>query len=155
MRLDKIKRFRVPHTIVAETEHHLRVAGSDGHELFVLWSGSPAGEVFDVQTRHIPKQTAYQLPTGLCVRIEGDELHRLNVWLYESGEVLAAQVHAHPADAYHSGTDDTYPVVATPGALSVVAPDFCRRGLLTDDAALYRLDGAGWTRQPQDIVEVV
>ena len=43
-----------------------------------------------------PKQTAYRLAGGLCVRVEADELHRLNVWLYEHAERLAIQVHSPP-----------------------------------------------------------
>ena len=68
----------------------------------------------------MPRQTAYRLSEGLCVRVEGPELHRLNIWLYEHHELLAVQVHAHPTDAYHSETDDTYPIVTTRGGLSLV-----------------------------------
>src|SRR5258708_7476442 len=99
--------------IVAKTEETLRSAGAEGYEAFVLWSGRQNGRTFDVRTAHVPQQKSYRLPSGLCVRVEGDELHRLNVWLYESGEVLAVQVHAHPDEAYHSETANAYPIVAT------------------------------------------
>lgn len=154
MTLQQVDRFRVGADLVESTEQALRTAGAQGHELFVLWSGRIDGTVFDVTTAHVPKQTAYRLDTGLCVRVDGDELHRLNVWLYESGEVLGAQVHAHPSRAYHSDTDDTYPIVSAPGALSIVAPDFCRRGLLVTDSALFRLDPPGWSPATTAFVQV-
>lgn len=155
MSLVEVSRFRVPAEVVARTEQALREAGANGYELFVLWSGERDGDVFDVRTPHIPKQTSYRLTTGLCVRVEGDELHRLNVWLYDAGEMLAVQVHAHPRRAYHSDTDNAYPVVATLGGLSIVAPDFCRAGLFSRGTMVYRLAAGGWSRQRRRVVEVV
>ena len=78
------------------------------------------------------------------MRVEADELHRLNVWLYESAERLAIQVHSHPTEAFHSDTDDTYPIVTTLGGLSLVVPDFARYGVRGPETALYRLSSAGW-----------
>lgn len=152
--LTDVDRFFVPSQIVQHTEESLREAGSKGYEMFVLWSGCQRDRAFHIKTPHVPKQTSYRLESGLCVRVEGPELHRLNMWLYEAGEMLAVQVHAHPADAYHSDTDDTYPIVATLGGLSIVVPDFCSRGLFTDGTAIYRLEPKGWIEQPRDLVEV-
>ena len=154
MMLAEVERFHVSAVIVQQTEETLRSAGAEGHEAFVLWSGRQNGRLFNVRTIHVPKQQAYRLNSGLCVRVDGDELHRLNVWLYEAGEILAVQVHAHPDAAYHSETDDTYPIVATLGGLSIVAAEFCRSGLLTSSTAIYRLYSDGWTEQAADIVQV-
>ncbi len=155
MTLADVSCFCVPAGIVEETERALLQAGTEGHELFVLWSGCQDGSLFEVRTPHIPKQTSYRLRNGLCVRVEGEELHRLNRWLYEAGEILAVQVHAHPGRAFHSTTDNTYPIVATVGGLSIVAPDFCRRGLLTREAAVYRLERYGWVEKPSNLVQVI
>jgi hypothetical protein len=152
--LADVERFFVPSRIVEHTEESLREAGSNGYEMFVLWSGCQRGRAFDIKTPHVPKQMSYRLESGLCVRVEGPELHRLNMWLYESGEMLAVQVHAHPTDAYHSETDDSYPIVATLGGLSIVVPDFCGRGVFTKGTAIYRLEPKGWIEQPSGLVEV-
>jgi len=87
------------------------------------------------------------------VRVEGDELHRLNVWLFEHHEQLAAQVHSHPTEAYHSETDDTYPIVTVRGGLSLVVPDFGRSGLRGKGVASYRLGISGWDELAQDEVQ--
>lgn len=34
------------------------------------------------------------------------------------------QIHTHPQEAFHSATDDTYPLMCHPGFLSLVIPDF-------------------------------
>jgi hypothetical protein len=144
----------VPQDIVEHTERNLRRAGADGFEMFVLWTGLIDGTRFDVRTGHVPHQTASRSKKGLSVRVEGEALHGLNVWLYERKEVLGAQVHAHPTDAYHSDTDDTFPIVTMLGGLSLVVPDFCRAGLLAGSAA-YRLTEDGWTKSERAVDELI
>jgi hypothetical protein len=147
---ESIRRFVVPANVVTETDAQLRDAGTSQVERFVLWSGVADGEVFHVRTAHVPEQTAYRLARGLCVRVGGDALHRLNVWLFEAHEQLAVQVHSHPTDAYHSDTDDTFPIVTTRGGLSVVVPDFGRDGLRGPGVACYRLNATGWQELDDD-----
>jgi hypothetical protein len=146
MSLAHISRFDVSAVIVEKTETAIRRAGADGYELFVLWTGTASEGIFTVRTPHVPAQTSYRLETGLCVRVGGDELHRLNMWLYEAGEVLAVQIHSHPTRAYHSDTDDAYPIVTQIGGLSIVLPDFGARGLTGPGVASYRLATSGWRR---------
>jgi hypothetical protein len=104
----------------------------------------PDGDEFFVRTAHVPRQTAYRTHHGLYVRVEGNELHRLNVWLYENREQLGVQVHSHPTDAFHSDLDDAYPMVTMPGGLSIVVPDFGAHGIRGDGVAYYRLSAKGW-----------
>lgn len=144
MTLESVQRFDIPHRIVEMTESALRDFGSQGFERFVLWSGSGQESSFQVRTIHIPEQNAYKLESGLCVRVEGNELHRLNRWLFDAGETLAIQIHSHPTTAYHSDTDDAYPIVTQLGGLSLVIPYFCRQSLFNSGWAAYRLDRDGW-----------
>lgn len=146
MNLADVQRFEVAADIVTRTEEAVRRAGADGYELFVLWTGALVGDTFTIRTPHVPAQTSHRLETGLCVRVEGDELHRLNRWLYEAGEVLAVQVHSHPTHAYHSDTDDTYAMVTQLGGLSIVLPDFGAHGFADPGVATYRLNTSGWQR---------
>ena len=141
---ESLRQFTVPRIICDETDVQLREAGRDGAERFVLWSGIVEGNSFHVRTMHVPRQRAYRLSEGLCVRVEGEELHRLNVWLFEHRERLAVQVHSHPTDAYHSDTDDAFPIVTTRGGLSLVVPDFGLTGVRGPRTALYRLGMSGW-----------
>lgn len=145
MTLNQLEMICVPQTVVHETEGHLRRAGRRGLELFVLWSGTLSTSEFTVRTVHVPRQTSYRMKSGLMVRVDGDALHRLNSWLYEHRETLAVQVHAHPTNAFHSETDDTYPIVTATGSISIVAADFCRDGLISDASAVYRLGEHGWS----------
>jgi len=159
MTLASIKVFRVRKSTVNETEEALATAGRHGCEAFVLWSGIASDEMFDIQTTHVPKQTAYKFEDGICVRVDGEELHRLNRWLYDAGETLAVQIHSHPTDAYHSKTDDAYPIVTLVGGLSIVVPDFAAQGMTDRGVAAYRLSPGGWRelshRRKKKLIEYV
>ena len=159
MNLEHIQRFVVPSKVIDETIEPLRNAGEEGFERFVLWSGHQDGARMLIRTIHVPAQTAYKTSSGLMVRVEGEALHKLNSWLYAHGEVLAAQVHAHPTEAFHSGTDDEFPIVTALGGLSVVVPDFAMRGFFVGGLEAYRLTGKGWRRvrprRVRRLIEVV
>ena len=158
MSLQGVQRFRIQASAISETEETIRSAGQDGYELFVIWSGSHDGDTFTVAEVHVPHQISYKLDGGLCVRIDGSELHRLNVWLYESQQVIGAQIHSHPVEAFHSEIDDTYPIATLDGSLSIVLPFFGRDGFGSKDIAAYRLDRDAWselTRPLSDVMEVV
>lgn len=150
MTLETIRTFCVTQETVEHTDTALRDAGKNGHERFALWTGTTRGNLFSVDHLYVPDQRGYQFADGLCVRVGADALHKLNVWLYRNHQILAVQIHTHPQDAYHSETDDTYPIVTILGGLSLVVPRFCREGLLCDDLAVYRLGADGWTRQSPD-----
>ena len=144
MTLKLTKRFRVPARSVRETVQAIRSAGKDGYELFVLWSGRIVSNDFIVDTVHVPKQTSYKLESGLCVTVNGDELHKLNQWLYRNRQIIGAQVHSHPTEAYHSPTDDAYPIATLEGSFSIVLPFFGRDGWESDGIAIYRLESGIW-----------
>ncbi len=158
MSLQGVRRFRVKARAICATLEAIRSAGQDGYEAFVLWSGTQDGDRFNVSQVHVPRQTSYRLDSGLCVRIDGSELHRLNVWLYEAQQIIGVQVHSHPRHAYHSATDDTYPIATLVGSLSIVLPFFGRDGWRATGIAVYRLGNDGWVELPDplsDLVEVI
>ncbi len=136
-----VRTFVIPSAVVAETISFLRKVGALGSEGFVLWSGTRTGaRSFRFASVLIPEQCAMETEHGLLVTVEGEALFRVNKAVYERNEVLAAQVHTHPTDAYHSSTDDTFPLVTLVGALSIVLPDFAREAPGDIDRwAWYRL----------------
>ena len=92
MTLRGVRRFRIKANAIRETEEAIQAAGQDGYELFAVWSGTRDEDTFKVAKVHVPGQASYKLDTGLCVRVDGSELHRLNVWLYEAHQVIGVQV---------------------------------------------------------------
>ncbi|MDE8654323.1 hypothetical protein PYV00_21735 [Novosphingobium sp. H3SJ31-1] len=60
--------------------------------------------------------------------------------LAEAGEGVRVQIHTHPGAAYHSATDDAFPILATPGFLSLVIPRFALGPVGLEKAFLARFD---------------
>ena len=140
-----VRTFIVPVSIIEGTVAFLREVGVEGFEGFVLWAGTlVAAGRFEFRSFVVPEQRAMMTDTGLLVTVEGKALFMVNKSLHERGEILAAQVHSHPTSAYHSSTDDTYPLATLVGALSIVVPDFARNAPADLDRwAWYRLSRSG------------
>lgn len=142
--LEDVARFSVPPEVVDATDQALRHAGAYGAECFVLWVGRADGNRFRVEKEYVPEQSAYRMPDGLCITVDGEELHRLNKWLYQHDLSLGVQVHTHPTRAYHSDTDSAYPIVTQRGGISIVVPNFASDGLRGRGVETYRLGRSGW-----------
>lgn len=147
MNLEGAIRFKVARSLVAQTDDALRAIGRQGYEGIAVWTGVlNAASEFIVEEVVVPRQQALRTADGLCVTVDGDELHRINVMLYLSGRSIGCQIHTHPTTAYHSDTDDAFAIAAQLGSLSLVVPYFCRHGLLGEGVATYRLAKNGWRR---------
>lgn len=152
---EPIQSVRITASMVGETEMALREAGDEGFELFVLWAGIRKDVTFNVLSVHAPSQQSHRTATGLYVHVGGEELFRLNQWLYQHGQLLGVQVHTHPFDAYHSETDDAFPMVTRRGGLSIVVADFCQHGLLTAGTAVFHLAASGWVASDISIEQLL
>lgn len=149
----RIERVRVPLEMALEAHAHLQRAGRQGLEGFALWAGIIEGMVARVCATYIPEQRGLRMHEGLLVVVDGEELHRLNRWLYREGLTLITQLHSHPGPAYHSETDDAFPITTAAGSLSLVVPDFARDPFALASCAVYRLSEQGaWSGLTQEEV---
>lgn len=137
--LSLINKVNLPLQCVTEVYKHLRYMGREQLEGVALLVGRSNDAVFDIMATIIPAQNSYQLESGLLYSVPGEELFRINKLLYENQLTLIAQVHSHPGAAYHSDTDDAYPIVTVQGGLSIVVPNFGYDAFDLDDWAVYRL----------------
>jgi hypothetical protein len=117
----------------------LRYAGSKGVEGICLFAGKINDTTFIVEETIIPSQKSYILEQGLMYSVDSEELHRLNIWLYQNEMQLIAQIHSHPGEAYHSLADDRYPIVDAFGGISIVVPYFAVGEVSLLNTAVYRL----------------
>jgi hypothetical protein len=130
-------------TLVRAREYLLR-PGRRGNEGFVLFLGTLAEPVALVQTVVFPAQRALVGADGVGVHVSGDELFRISRWAADHGQIVLGQMHTHPTRAFHSTTDDTYPLVSLPGAFSIVVPNFARAPIDLLHCACYRCQEGAW-----------
>ena len=151
-----IKKLNLPSMCIEDVYSHLRLAGNKGVEGVTLWAGVVNESCFEVKNTIIPKQEAFNHDGGLLYTVDGDELHKINVWLYQNKMTLIAQIHSHPGRAYHSDTDDAYPIITTVGGISIVIPDFGFKPISIDDWAVYRLnEQKQWIKQSKKEVNLL
>lgn len=141
--LAHVTELRVPSSVLLEGYEFMRSAGRMRLEGLVLWAGKQQNRVFSVTELIIPTQKALTTAEGVCAIVEADEMRRLNMYLYRSSLELAAQVHTHPTEAYHSLTDDENAIATTIGSFSIVVPNFAVVDYALSECAVYRLDARG------------
>lgn len=134
-----VRRVDVPARCAKAAQEHLQAVGRRGYEGMALWVGKRQDSVFVVEETIIPKQQGHKTPSGVYVEVGGEELHRINVWLYDHDMELIAQLHSHPTDAYHSSTDDEFPIATTIGSISIVLPNYAVDPFAVKNCAVYRL----------------
>ena len=144
---------RVPSVIVRDTLEHLRRAGSYERELVIAWHGKRSASGIEVTRLSIPEQTG----TTYSFKVSEEGMRRLRADLAAQRELVAAQIHAHPAEAFHSHADDRGALVGHLGALSIVLPQFaaeCTVANFAAVAAVFELHGTGrWREVPRASLE--
>lgn len=133
--------LRLVGDIVRTTFRILRECGRGECECAVYWTG-PAGEnLVDGFEHPIHKRSAFGY------EIDDNWLTELWKRLAASKRSVKAQVHTHPGEAFHSATDDEWPIVSQAGFLSIVIPDFAAGEPSLDTAWIGRLRADGnWRR---------
>lgn len=144
-----MQRYRVPIGVLDETFKYFRGCGAAGRECQVLWIG-PWSDVLRVSeavhTRHRSHAFGFE--------VESEWLNGFWLELASRKMGIRCQVHTHPGRAFHSGTDDKFPIVHIQGFLSLVIPNFGNGQIGFDRAYLARLTERGeWERA--DVSEVI
>ena len=127
-----------PDKVVDETLGHLKAAGAAQRECLVLWLAHRLNDRLNVVMAHRPEQRAWRDRFVVDVA----EMATLKALLRKDRLMIAAQVHSHPREAFHSLADDNGAFIRHQGALSFVLPYFARDvsvSTFLPDAALYEL----------------
>jgi len=129
--------LEIPSALIVETVEHLRAARYS--ERVVLWLGRPHADVVTVSQVYVPIQIA----DAGYFRIPSDGMAALFGHMRAARLMVAAQVHTHPQEAFHSPVDDEWAIVRHEGGLSLVVPRFCQKTTAASfgiDAKVFRLD---------------
>lgn len=115
-----MKPLMLDEKILSETLHHLQEGGKKRIECVVLWLGREEESFIKIHQVYRPEQMA-----GADVfRIPPVSMQKLLTELGEKDLMIAAQVHSHPHEAFHSRADDAWAIVRHIDALSLVLPNF-------------------------------
>lgn len=138
---------------IEHTLRYLQEAGRRSIECVVLWFGRREDAVIRVQQVYRPVQMA----RADMFRIPPDPMEAILSEISSKRLMIAAQVHSHPFEAFHSKADDAWALVCHAGALSLVVPDFALKTSsvnFMEDAKLFRLTpGNRWREVPGGEIE--
>jgi hypothetical protein len=134
--------YRLSHRILDETFVHFRSCGSGKRECQVLWV-SP-WEAPETITKAVHPEHEAHLG-GFVL----DDRWLNDFWFTLARENLGIriQVHTHPREAFHSATDDAFPIIHTTGFLSLVIPNFGLGSIGFDNAYLTEIHENGRWRK--------
>lgn len=139
----------VPTRVVAASLDVLQEAGRLRRECVVLWLSRRGENEINVVEAYRPEQVTaedyFQLPRASITALF-DVLRTRKL-------MVAAQVHTHPEQAFHSVADDKWAIVRHVNALSLVLPYFAmntRASSFLADSAIFMLsrDNA-WREVPR------
>lgn len=141
--------LRLTSNIVETSFEVLRACGGGKCECAVYWTGPSAEDLVDGIEHPVHRRSPF-----------GYEVH--DNWLTKFWKQLAvsrrsikAQVHTHPREAFHSATDDRWPIISQAGFLSVVIPNFAAGMPTLNDAWIGRLQPNGGWQQLTAAAEAV
>jgi hypothetical protein len=134
--------LRLPGRLLEETFGHFRRCGQGRRECQVLWVGPWSDSTRISRAVH----SGHRAHAG---GFDVDDGWLSDFWLKlaEEGLGVRVQVHTHPTHAFHSPTDDAFPVLQTPGFLSLVIPDFALGAIGFQAAYLTELQPDGGWRE--------
>lgn len=141
----------LPRQLLDETFDRLRSCGGGRRECQALWVGpwsDPKRISRVVHPQHSASAVGFTLADNWLTAFWSS--------LAEAGEGVRVQVHTHPGAAYHSTTDDAFPILTVPGFLSLVIPRFALGPIGFEGAFLARLGEDGcWREVPiRDHLEI-
>jgi len=122
--------------LLTETIRRLQDIGKSGREYMIFWLGVRQEKSIKIKEVYTP----LQITSRISIQIPQRGMQGLFKRLREKRYILAAQVHIHPLEAYHSEADDYLAILRHEGALSFVLPYFGLRTTPTtffEDAVCY------------------
>lgn len=140
---------KCPLALLDKTLLQLRAAGQRRQECIMLWLGRRNGDSIDVVDAYRPEQNARED----MFHIPRTSMNALYSELRQRRLMVAAQVHSHPKEAFHSRADDQWAIIRHRGALSLVVPYFASETFASnflDHTKVFQFsDNAKWAEVPK------
>jgi hypothetical protein len=145
-------RYKLKFDILSRTFYHFRRCGNGERECQVLWISTwQAPEIITdvVHSSHVAHADGFV--------VDANWLNQFWSHLANTDAGIRVQVHTHAQRAFHSPSDDSYPVIHSPGFLSLVIPNFAVGPIGFDGAYLAKIeqDGAWREVRCEDHLQIV
>jgi len=121
----QIAHFRILPDVLWRTRRYLQTFGRKRTEGYLCWSGVPTGtEEVQIRSCIFPPDFEPSESSSGHLEIGIQRAFGMGQIVAQREELIFAQVHSHPAEAFHSPIDDARPISHRPGFMSIVVPHF-------------------------------
>lgn len=121
---NKIHSVKVLETVFQKTLKELRKVGEKNKEGIAYWSGTLNETNATIKNVMFADEYPEFYNEELFASVSLDMSFKIGEKIHQREEILFAQVHTHPFEAFHSYVDDTYPISHRIGFFSIVIPYF-------------------------------
>lgn len=136
--------YRLPRRMIEETFATFRSCGAGERECQLYWASSWDDPLFLTDVVHPRHKSSFH-----GVTLESAWISKFWLELADRGLGVRVQVHTHPGEAFHSDTDDAFPLIHEAGFLSLVIPDFAAGPIGFKRAYLTEIQPDGtWKQVP-------
>ncbi len=134
--------YHMPRRMIEKTFAIFRSCGENQRECQLYWA-SPWADPINLSEVVHPMHNSGRY--GLSI----DDAWISRFWQHLSEQSLGVrvQVHTHPEEAFHSATDDAFPLLFDAGFLSLVIPNFAMGAADLRDAYLTEIQPDGTWNQ--------
>lgn len=147
--------LKCPMSTMAQTLSFLQISGKSRQECVVLWLGRKQADCIEITAVLRPMQHA----KADMFHIPPASMREIMDYLKKNRLMIAAQVHSHPEQAFHSSADDTWAIIRHVGAVSIVLPYFASKttpATFMRDAATFTLTAENrWVTAREKVVEMI
>lgn len=120
-----IRKLDVPAPVFRRTLDRLSGSGRAASESVAYWSGTlRRSRVGAVRSVIFADDYAGFAGSPWHARVTRDAAMRIGLEVHRKEEIMFAQVHTHPREAFHSRVDDAHPISHRRGFFSLVIPCF-------------------------------
>jgi len=148
---DKIDVFNIQENIVNSTIKYLQDIGEQRKEGIAYWTGKLEGSTALVNNTIFPGEYVEsddsEADSEFHASVSLSTAFKVGEIIHERNEILLVQIHTHPYEAFHSLTDNKYPISHRLGFISIVVPYFGRNIVNLDHCKIYEYKGAGNWRE--------
>ena len=124
----KIREYWIPLQVLDDSQRYLRDFGGKRFEGYMCWSGTLLNEsTASVRSCIYPKEYKSSNFRGVHAGLDLLVAFEMGNQAYAKKEFLLVQLHTHGFEAFHSPTDNTYPISHKVGFISIVIPFFARK----------------------------
>jgi hypothetical protein len=131
----------VPSDLLRETYDQFLRCGGGKKECVAYWIGPADDPTLVDEVRH-----PVHIASALNYEVHPMWHHQLWVHLGKVRRSVRVQIHTHIGEAWHSPSDDKWPIVHTPGFLSLVVPH-AAQDPVGEGLYLAEIDSTGRWRQ--------